>query len=551
MGTPHKLLLAAALLASALVAAPSASAATCTGSTGTTYSNAITGTAGLVSYWRLGESSGTGACDSWGSNAGSYGGGYALGRVGAIAGESDTAVGFDGSTGSVTVPHSSSLDVGDTFTVEAWVKRNGFGAPDYQAIASQGANSWLLAFNAANRLVLRQAKVGDLVQSNRAVTDTGWHHVAVTKSGASVHLYIDGADVTSGVTARTMANNTVPLSIGQSSGTSYWNGTLDEVALYGGALSAAQVKAHYDAGAVTPSPTPTPPPDPGPAPGPDPVIGAAGDIACDPADPGYSGGAGTVDRCQQRATSNLVVGTGLAGVLTLGDEQYDDATLSKFQQVYAGTWGRANQLAHPGIGNHEYLTSAAKGYFDYFNGAGNQTGPAGDRSKGYYSFNLGTWHVIALNSNCSQVGCSSGGAQDQWLRADLASHPNACTLAFAHHPRFSSGLAGSNTNMGTLYQDLYNANADVMLTGHDHLYERFAPQSPSAAADPARGIREFVVGTGGKSLVDWSSIKANSQVRNNTTFGVLRLTLHSNSYDWKFAPIAGQSFSDSGSTACH
>jgi hypothetical protein len=547
MRTPLKPLVAAALVVGALAAAQPASAATCTGSTGTTYSNVITGTGGLVSYWRLGESSGTAACDSWGSNAGGYGGGFTLGRVGAIAGESNTAAAFDGSTGTVSVPHSASLDVGDTFTVEAWVKRNSFGAPDYQAVASQGANAWLLAFNAANRLVLRQAKVGDLVSSTTTVTDTSWHHVAVTKSGSTVHLYIDGSDVTGSVTQRTMANNTLPLSIGQSSGTSYWNGTLDEVALYNAALSSSQVKAHHDAGAVTPSPTPAPTPPPST----DPVIAAAGDIACDPSDSGYNGGNGIAGRCQQKATSNLLLGTGLTGTLTLGDEQYDDATLGKFQQVYAGTWGRANQLNRPAAGNHEYLTSGAQGYFDYFNGVGQLTGPAGDRGKGYYSFNVGTWHIVAINSNCPQVGCYSGSAQETWLRSDLASNPTKCTLAFWHHPRFSSGLADSNSNMSTIFQDLYNSNADVVLTGHDHLYERFGPQTPAAVADSARGIREFVVGTGGKSLVDWGSIKANSQVRNNSTFGVLRLTLHASSYDWKFAPVAGQSFSDSGSTACH
>ncbi|HEX8075089.1 MAG TPA: LamG-like jellyroll fold domain-containing protein [Thermoleophilaceae bacterium] len=547
MRNPLKLILATALLGSALVGAQPAAAATCTGSTGTTYSNAITGTAGLVSYWRLGESSGTAACDSWGSNAGSYQGGYTLGRIGAIAGESDTAVAFNGSTGNVSVPHTASLDVGDTFTVEAWVKRNTFGAPDYQAVASQGANAWLLAFNSSNRLVLRQAKVGDLVSSTTTVTDTSWHHVAVTKSGGTVRLYIDGDDVTGAVTNRTMANNTLPLSIGQSSGTSYWNGTLDEVALYRTALSAGQLQAHHDAGAVTPSPTPTPTPTPSN----DPVIGAAGDIACDPADPAFNGGNGTADRCQQKATSNLLLNTGLSGVLTLGDLQYDDGTLSKFQQVYASTWGRANQLNHPGVGNHEYLTSGAKGYFDYFNGAGSLTGPAGDRDKGYYSFNLGAWHIVAINSNCPQVGCYSGSAQETWLRSDLAANPTKCTLAFWHHPRFSSGLADNASNMSTIFQDLYNANADVVLAGHDHLYERFAPQTPGAVADSARGIREFVVGTGGKSLVDWGSIKANSQVRNNTTFGVLRMTLHPSSYDWKFAPVAGKSFTDSGSTACH
>jgi hypothetical protein len=137
------------------------------------------------------------------------------------------------------------------------------------------------------------------------------------------------------------------------------------------------------------------------------------------------------------------------------------------------------------------------------------------------------------------------------VRADLASNPTACTLAFWHHPRFSSGLASNNVNMSTIYQDLYNANADLVLTAHDHLYERFAPQTPAGLPDPSRGIREFIVGTGGKSLVGWSTIKPNSQVRNNTTFGVLRLGLHANSYDWKFAPEAGKKFTDAGSTACH
>src|SRR2546421_10960570 len=187
-----------------LLAAPSgASAATCPVDTTSGYAAAIRSTPGLVSYWRLGEPSGSTACDSYGSNAGSYQGGVTLGRVGAIAGDPDTAAGFDGSSGAVSVPHSSSLDVGDTFTIEAWAKRNSFGAPDYQVVASQGANSWVLAFTAGNRLVLRQAKVGDLVYSTNTVADTGWHHVAATKTGSSVRLYIDGADVTGAVTNRT------------------------------------------------------------------------------------------------------------------------------------------------------------------------------------------------------------------------------------------------------------------------------------------------------------------------------------------------------------
>jgi Concanavalin A-like lectin/glucanases superfamily/Calcineurin-like phosphoesterase len=541
-----RFLITAVSLALLLLALPSgASAATCAVDGGSGYANTIRSTTGIVSYWRLGEASGTSACDSNGSNAGTYAGGVALGGVGAINGDPDTAATLDGSSGRVSVPDSTSLDMGDNFSVEAWVKRNSISTPNYQAIVSKGANAWMLAFYSSNRLVLRQASVGDLVYSTRGITDTGWHHVAATKTGASVHLYIDGADVTGGVSNKTMQSNDIALSIGQSNGGSYLNGTVDEVAVYNAALSGSTIAAHYNKGAVAPSPVPSP------APGPDPVIAAAGDIACDPADPGYNGGNGTKDRCQQRATSNLLLNTGLSGILTLGDEQYDDATLSKYQTVYDGTWGRANKLSHPAIGNHEYLTPKAAGYFDYHNGVGVQTGVAGARDKGYYSFNLGAWHVVELNSNCSQVSCSTGGAQDQWLKSDLAANPTKCTLAFFHHPRFSSGLAGNNSNMGVLYTDLYNANADVVLAGHDHLYERFGPQNPSAVADSARGIREFVVGTGGKSLVDFDQIKANSQVRNNTTFGVLRLTLHSSSYDWSFAPIAGQSFTDSGSTACH
>jgi hypothetical protein len=534
-----------------LLAGPSsAGAATCGVDSQSAYANSVRSTGGLVSYWRLGEAStSSAACDSFGSNAGSYAGGVALGQVGALNGDPDTAARLDGSSGRVSVPHAASLDVGDSFSVEAWVRRGTVSTPNYQAIVSQGANAWMLAWYSSNRLVLRQASVGDVVYSTRSITDTGWHHVAATKSGSSVKLYIDGADVTGSVSNKTMANNAIALSIGQSNGGSYLNGTVDEVALYRGALSAATIVAHKDKGGVAPAPAPSPTPPPTPTN--DPVIAAAGDIACDPADPGFNGGNGTKDRCQQKATSNLLLNTGLTGVITLGDEQYDDATLSKFNQVYATTWGRANQINRPAVGNHEYLTPKAAGYFDYFNGVGASTGPAGPRDKGYYSYNLGTWHIVALNSNCSQVSCSSGSAQDAWLRDDLARNPTKCTLAFFHHPRWSSGLAGSNSNMGSLMTSLYNGGADVVLAGHDHLYERFAPQNPSGAADSARGIREFVVGTGGKSLVDWSSIKANSEKRNNTTFGVLRVALHSSSYDWKFQPIAGQSFTDSGSTNCH
>jgi acid phosphatase type 7 len=541
-----RILIAGAGMALLLLAAPSsAGAATCQVDSNSAYANAVRSTAGLVSYWRLGEASASSAaCDSYGSNAGSYGGGVAVGQVGALNGDPDTSTRLDGSSGRVSVPHTASLDVGDSFTVEAWVRRGSVSTPNYQAIVSQGANAWMLAWYSSNRLVLRQASVGDVVHSNRTITDTSWHHVAATKSGSSVKLYIDGADVTGTVSNKTMQNNAIALSIGQSNGGSYLNGTIDDVALYRGALPAATIQSHRDKGAVAPAPVPDPTPTG------DPVIAAAGDIACDPADPGYNGGLGTATLCQQKATSDLLLNSGLSGFLTLGDEQEEDGTLAKYQAVFHPTWGRAKKLASS-VGNHEYLTPGAKGYFDYHNGIGNYTGPAGDRDKGYYSFNLGSWHIIALNANCAQVSCAAGSPQDVWLREDLARNPTKCTMAIMHQPRWSSGPAGNTGTLHPLVTALYNAKAEVMLGGHNHNYERFARQRPNGSSDSTRGIRQFVVGTGGQSLVGWGTIKSNSQVRNSTTYGVLRMTLKASSYDWKFQPIAGKSFTDSGSTSCH
>ena len=240
---------------------------------------------------------------------------------------------------------------------------------------------------------------------------------------------------------------------------------------------------------------------------------------------------------------------GLAKVITLGDNQYDSASTEELNASYHPSWGRVKSITRPGIGNHE--PGSASDYFDYFNGVGVQDGPAGERGKGYYSFDVGSWHLIALNSNCSTVDCSAGSPQEQWLRADLAAHPNACTLAYWHHPRFSSGHDGDNISTQPIWQALYEANADVALVGHSHDYERFAPQDVNGNLDRTRGIRQFVVGTGGAFFTGISSPKANSEVRQNSTFGVLKLTLHPTSYDWEFAPEAGQSFTDSGSESCH
>jgi hypothetical protein len=278
----------------------------------------------------------------------------------------------------------------------------------------------------------------------------------------------------------------------------------------------------------------------------DPVVVAVGDIACDP-DPTDTGAdARETNGCRMQATSDLAVRLHPTAVLVLGDNQYEDGTLAKYQQTYDRTWGRLKDVTHPAIGKHEYHAPAAVGYFAYFGSA------AGDPPTGYYSYNLGSWHVIVLNSNCQRVGgCHEGSPQERWLRADLAMHPAACTLAYWHHPRFSSGPHGTDAWYKAFWQDLYRARADIVLNGHDHDYERFAPQDPAGVPDRAHGIRAFVVGTGGKSLYHIVRIQPTSEVRNDTTYGVLKLALHARSYDWQFVPEPGKTFTDTGSGTCH
>jgi hypothetical protein len=276
------------------------------------------------------------------------------------------------------------------------------------------------------------------------------------------------------------------------------------------------------------------------------VIAAAGDIACAPGGGDYRGGRGTASACRMKDTSDLLVGAGLAAVLPLGDEQYEDGSLAAFRASYDPTWGRLLAVTHPVPGNHEYRTPAAAGYFAYFGAA------AGDPARGYYSFDLGLWHLVALNSSCAAVGgCGPGSPQERWLAADLAAHPAACTLAYWHQPRFSSGGHGGDRAFTAFWADLYAAGADLVLNGHDHDYERFAPQDPAGRADPARGIRELVVGSGGRSHTPFLWRKANSAARSWREFGVLELTLHADGYDWRFVPVSGGRFADAGSARCH
>ena len=284
------------------------------------------------------------------------------------------------------------------------------------------------------------------------------------------------------------------------------------------------------------------------------MIGAAGDIACDPADPSFNNGLGTPGHCQQKATSDLLVAAQPTAVLPLGDTQYEEGILDTYARSYDPTWGRLKAISHPAVGNHEYFGGVGDGagYFDYFNGVGVQSGPAGTRGQDYYSYDIGAWHLIALDSVCSQVGgCGPGSPQEAWLRADLAAHPNACTLAYWHHTRWTSTGVGW-TSMGTLYQDLYDAGADVVLSGHIHQYERFAPRDPAGNVDPAFGLRQFVVGTGGKNLQALALAPSpGSEASSASAFGVLLMTLHPAGYDFRFVPTDATAFHDSGSGTCH
>jgi acid phosphatase type 7 len=270
--------------------------------------------------------------------------------------------------------------------------------------------------------------------------------------------------------------------------------------------------------------------------GADPTVAAAGDIACASTTP-------TATQCRQQATADLL--SDATAVLPLGDNQYDNGTLAEYQGSYALSWGRYFGKTFPVIGNHEYAVSAdATGYFDYFGSL------AGPRPQGWYSYNLGAWHLIALNANCSKIGgCDSASPQYKWLQADLAANPTKCTLAYWHQPLFGTG--GGTSSVKPFWSLLYPAHADIVLNGHQHHYERFAPQTPSGTAN-AGGIREFVVGTGGKSHSGFGTTtpSATSQVRDSTTFGVLKLTLHATSYDWRFVPEVGKTFTDSGSGSC-
>ena len=265
-------------------------------------------------------------------------------------------------------------------------------------------------------------------------------------------------------------------------------------------------------------------------------------------------GAGDIAGCKAiegaQATAKLVEqipGT----VFAAGDLAYEHGNASEFRDCYGPTWGRFKNRTRPTLGNHEYGVPNAAAYFDYW---GAQAGPVG---QGYYSYDLGVWHVVALNTNCDAPGlggCGAGSPQETWLRHDLSQHPNACIVAYGHHALFSSGLFKRHAihpELKQLWLDLYAAHADLMLVGHEHSYERYAAQDPDGNADPKHGIREIVVGTGGRCHDPLGFATPNSEVRDADTFGVLKVTLLPRSYTWEFIPEEGKTFRDSGGGICH
>jgi calcineurin-like phosphoesterase family protein len=264
-----------------------------------------------------------------------------------------------------------------------------------------------------------------------------------------------------------------------------------------------------------------------PPPSDDPVVAVAGDIAGD--------GSG------DSATAAILDSLGPTAVLTAGDNAYPSGTASQYSSFYDPTWGRHKAITYPTPGNHEYQTKGASGYFGYF---GSRAGASGE---GYYSFDLGAWHLIALNSEISHGATST---QVTWLKNDLAATGAPCVLAYWHKPRFTAGNYGDTSEFQPFWDALYAANADVVINGHDHNYQRYVPLNPSGARDGARGLREFVVGTGGRSHY---AIRTDSrrESADGGTYGVLKLTLRATGYDWQFIPEAGKTFTDSGSGSCH
>jgi hypothetical protein len=313
---------------------------------------------------------------------------------------------------------------------------------------------------------------------------------------------------------------------------------LGRIAADGGAARGSASPPASIAAEASPMPAPTRPGPPSFAPGasgeiPTIVLTGAGDIGnC--AFPGSAQTAGLLD--------------GQDGwFFTAGDNAYEDGSAANFADCYAPTWGKVkDRTVLPAPGNHDWNTAGAAGYLGYFGAA-----TAAPNGTTWYSMDAGNWHVVVLDSDCQRVGgCGPGSPQGEWLAADLKASQVRCTLAIWHHPRFSSGEHGNDPLVAPFWDLLDDEGAELVVNGHDHDYERFAPQDPSGREERPGGIREIVVGTGGAELRSFQQVAANSEFRQAGTYGVLRLTLHPFNYDWEFLPASG-AIADAGSTPCH
>jgi hypothetical protein len=287
------------------------------------------------------------------------------------------------------------------------------------------------------------------------------------------------------------------------------------------------------------------------------TVAAAGDIACDPNSRNYNGGRGVPGYCHQKATSDVVKKIDPDAVFALGDLQYQAGSLANFEESYDPTWGRFKDITYPILGDHEYGSPGAEGYFAYFGSRATPQDPDCTTScRAYYSFELGAWHVVALNDNCDRLprgdGCGPKSPQNRWLERDLkaAKATTACTVVLMHEPRWSNSRKQSpETN--ALVKTMYRNGVDLVLSGDSHAYERFAPQTPGSAVDKARGIRQIVVGTGGAHFTGLNTPRPNKEVTSKYIFGVLELTLRDGSYTWNYRADPSTPFKDSGSQDCH
>ncbi|MGH3930181.1 MAG: DUF7594 domain-containing protein [Pseudonocardiaceae bacterium] len=456
----------------------------------------------------------------------------AVAVIGVLSASTLTVVALSGHIPVASAATTTFTPVADTYVNNSSASTN-YGTSGQLGVDNSPIKRMFLKFTVSNltepvssvKLRIHTDDVGGANSNNggtfKSMTNTTWSETGVTWNNQPA---IDGATLGSlGSVSRNVwyEVDVTPLVTG--------NGTVSI-----GVTSSSNDGADYDSretGTTAPQlvvTTGSPPPTTTPPPSGDPVLVGAGDIATS-----GSGDSATA------ALLNNISGT----VFTTGDNVYPDGTASQFSTYYDPTWGQHKARTRPSPGNHDYHTSGASGYYNYF---GANAGPSG---QGYYSYDLGSWHVVSLNS---EVSMAVGSAQEQWLRTDLAASTKPCTIAYWHKPRFTSGANHSpNTATGPLVQALYDFDAEVIATGHNHQYERFAPMNPSGQLDTTNGIRHFVAGMGGASHYGFGTIQPNSEARNSDTYGVLKLTLHANSYDWQFVPEAGKTYSDSGTTNCH